>query len=258
MRILAVNPNTTEAVTRRFVEEARHVAPGTVVDGVTGTFGAAIVSTRAEAVVAAHATLDLLARHGAGYDAAILAISFDTGLAAARDLMPCPVVGITEAALQAACAEVARAGDGGRVGLVTFGAQSLPLYQDMLTAYGLAGRVATIEVVPVESAAGYLDPAARDSAVLGAVARLAEAGAGAAVICGAAIVGMARRLQPAAALPLHDGAAPSVARALRLAETFVPTAPPCPLAPTTGLSNALARLIAGHGPAPGADHARPV
>jgi len=46
-----------------------------------------IVSRRSENVIAGHAALDLLARHVADFDAVILAISFDTALAA-----PCRAV----------------------------------------------------------------------------------------------------------------------------------------------------------------------
>src|SRR4051794_8850066 len=99
-RLLVVNPNTSAEVTARFVAEARAVAPpGTVIEGVTGSFGAAIVTTHAENAIAGHAMLDLLAHHAAGHDAVILAISFDTALAAAGDVLDIPVVGITRSAL---------------------------------------------------------------------------------------------------------------------------------------------------------------
>src|SRR6478735_3823964 len=103
IRLLAINPNTSVTVTARFLTEARRSLPNTAtLDGATGRFGAGIVSSLAENVIAAHAALELLARHGGGYDAVILAISFDTALEAARDLMPVPVIGMTEAAIIAA------------------------------------------------------------------------------------------------------------------------------------------------------------
>ena len=104
MKLLLVNPNMTQAVTDRVVAEARRCArPGTDMQGVTATFGVAIVSTEAEVAIAAHAALDLLATHHAGHDAAIIAMSFDAGALAARRLLPIPVLGITEAAIHTAC-----------------------------------------------------------------------------------------------------------------------------------------------------------
>ena len=102
MRLLLVNGNTTQAVTDAVCAEARRIcAPGTEIEGATASFGADIVTTHAGNAVAAHAVLDVLASHTGRYDAAILAISFDSGLAAARELFPVPVIGMTEAALLA-------------------------------------------------------------------------------------------------------------------------------------------------------------
>lgn len=240
-RLLVVNPNTSEGVTASFVAEARSVAPsGTVIDGVTGTFGAAIVSTHAENAVAGHAMLDLLAHHAAGYDAVILAISFDTALRAAREVLPVPVVGITQAALLEASA------GSGKIGLILFGSVSRPLYDELLVRYGLVDRVADIEIIEVATAAGYLDTTSRDDAVV--VAAMSLAGhdeVAAIVICGAAIVGMASRIQPRVPVPLFDGAAPSVRAALRMIGQNERHVPPRTLAGSTGLSPALTRLLAG-------------
>ena len=104
MKLLLVNGNTTQAVTDRVLAEARRcAAPGTEVTGATARFGVSIVSTEAENDIAAHAVLDTLSATYADHDAAILAISFDTALAGARQILPIPVIGMTEAALHTAC-----------------------------------------------------------------------------------------------------------------------------------------------------------
>jgi allantoin racemase len=234
-RILVVNPNTSEAVTRAYLDVARAVAPpGVAFDGVTGRFGARIVSTGAENLIAGHAALELVADNLPGHDAVILAISFDTGLAALRDLLPVPVVGITEAALAAA-----RTGDR-RVGVVIFGEVSRPLYEQVIAGYG--GAVIGYEAVGIGSPGDYLDPTRNDAAVAQAVGRLAARGAEAAVICGAAIVGIAARLQACASVPLFDGS-----EAVAMCMAAQPTPPPAhpPIAGSTGLSPALAALLAG-------------
>jgi allantoin racemase len=243
MRVIVVNPNTSADVTNRFVAEARRAAPaGVIIDGVTGSFGAAIVSTRAENVIAAHSALDLLARYGGGYDAAILAISFDSGLAAASDIMPIPVVGITRAAIDAALET------GGPIGLIIFGAMSLPLYDDLITTYGLGDRIADIATVDIASVSGYLADGEHDRSLRQAIERLsARPDLTAIVICGAAIVGAARRLQATSPLPLFDGAEPALAAALRQIRTHQSLAPRHPpISPMTGVSPELAALVAGN------------
>jgi allantoin racemase len=100
MRLLLVNPNVTQAITDTMTAEARHAAsPGTEVTATTARFGTLYVENRAEAAVAAHAVVDALAEHGRGYAAAIVAAFGDPGLAAAKELMDVPVVGVSEAAL---------------------------------------------------------------------------------------------------------------------------------------------------------------
>ena len=246
-RLLVVNPNMTSGVTDAFVAEARAIAPPDVsIEGVTGHFGAAIVSIEAENIIASHVALELLARHWHSCDAAILEISFDSGLDGAREILPIPVIGITEAALLAA-AKVSDA-----IGVVIFGQVSLPLYQRLVNRYGLEGKLAGWEVVEIASAAGYLDPEGQDRSVAQAIDRLRVGkGATAVVICGTAIVGMARRLQPLFPLPLFDGAAPAIGQALAAIATDPhPARLAKPLSHCVGLSPELTGLIAGTTPLP--------
>lgn len=234
MRLLAVNPNTSAEVTEAFVKEVRRHAPeGVSIEGVTGAFGARIVTTEAENIVAAHASLELAAAHWEGVDGVILAISFDSGLLALSELLPVPVVGLTEAALE-------KAGPG-RVGAVIFGASSLPLYERLLAGYGR--EPVAWEVIDFASRAEYLNAGARDDVVLSAIARLAEAGATSAVILGAAIVGMAARLAPRATIPVSDGAAAMDLCRARITDGVPLPAKPIPIAESTGVSPALAALI---------------
>ena len=210
-RLLLVNPNTTAAITETVLAEARRAAaPETAIEAVTGAFGASIVSTEAENLIAAYAGLDLLAAHYVGFDAAVLAISFDTGAFAARAVLPIPVVGITESALHMACLL------GRRIGLVTFGAQSLPLYQDLIDHIGLATRIGAIETIEPSSSSSYLKHAGMDGEVEAAALRLAARGVDVVVACGAATAGVAARLKHRLPLPILDGVAAAVAQAQSL------------------------------------------
>lgn len=237
-KILVVNPNTSPEVTGAYLAAARALAPPDVaLTGVTGRFGARIVSTEAENIIAGHSALDLVAGHAEGHDAVILAISFDTGLDALRSVLPIPVVGITQAALAAAAA------GGRRVGVVFFGDVSRGLYEAVLARNKIVptGMVA----IEVGSTSDYFSPEAKDAAVLDACTRLAGQGAQAIVICGTAIVGMAARLAPRLPLPVHDGIE-ALHACLSGPADFAPVHAHRSLGESVGLSPALARLLRGN------------
>lgn len=100
MRLLIVNANTSQRVTDIVADVAKGLcSPGTELRFATGTFGASVIASRTENAVAAHSTVDLVARHAGGCDGVLIAVSYDSGLRAARELLGVPVVGITEAAL---------------------------------------------------------------------------------------------------------------------------------------------------------------
>ncbi|MBE3637586.1 aspartate/glutamate racemase family protein [Mangrovicoccus algicola] len=239
LRLLAINPNTSATVTETVLAAARAAAPpGVTIEGVTGRFGARIVTTEAEHVIAAHSALDLAAHHAAGYDGVLLAISFDSGLAALRASLPVPVAGLTGSACAAALAGGAK-----RPGAVILGETTRAMYHALFAGYGAA--LAAVEVVELDSVDAYMDPAARSDAVAAAVTRLAEAGADAAVLCGAAVMGMAARLAPAAAIPLHDGTAAVTACLQDIAAGTPPAPRQAGLGEITGLPAPLAALIRG-------------
>jgi allantoin racemase len=213
MKLLLVNGNRTRSVTEAVLAEARTVAHAdTQVDAVEAAFGADIVFSHAEHAVAGHAVLDALARHVAGYDAAILAISFDSGLAAARELLNIPVLGITEAALLTACQL------GRRIGVVTIGRNSTPLYRDVFAQSGVADRIAALGTVDLASAGEYLSPQEFDARVAAEANLLVNLkGADVVVACGAALAGVSRRARASVAVPFIDG----VGAAVRQAEALV-------------------------------------
>ena len=79
---------------------------------------------------------NLLAEHAGSCDAAVIAISFDTALDAAREAAPFPVVGMTEAALHAAAML------GGPIGFIGPVRRVLNVYRDVVARTGLSGRIA--------------------------------------------------------------------------------------------------------------------
>jgi len=240
MKLLLVNGNTTQTVTDRVVEEARRcAAPGTEVAGISARFGVSIVSMEAENDIAAHAVLDVLSATYADYDAAILAISFDTGLDGARQIVPIPVIGMTEAALHTACLL------GRRFGLISFGASSRWLYADLVRRIGLSDRMVGFETIDLSTTEGYLKEGGQDQLVREATGRLVAAGAEVVAVTGAAVAGIAHRLTGSVPVPLVDGIGCAVGQAefmVRLSLRQRP--PPRRLAAGGGLSGLSPALTA--------------
>jgi len=200
MRILLVNSNTSDVVTEKVAAAARATASsGTEIVPVTGTFGARVIGTRAEHAIAEHSTISLVSRHAAGCDAVVIAVSYDTGLRGARELLAIPVVGMTEAGLLTACML------GARIGVVTFGRRVLPLYQELVASYGLASRIAGWRVL--ESTAAYR-PGAHpelDREIVAAANELVQRDfAEAVILTGAVMAGVPARLQAEVPVPLVD------------------------------------------------------
>ena len=243
MRLLVANANTTEAITALCAATARAAAsPGTEIVPATPAFGPVVISTRAENIIAGHALLALRAEHAGKVDAVLLAVSHDTALEAARSIMPCPVVGMTEAACLTACML------GGRFGLATMG--SVETYRERIAAYGLEGRCAGLGSIAATPQDAVRDPAGVAVMLQAEIARLAAAGADSVVLGGAALAGMLPRLQPNSPVPLLDG----IACGVKLAEALVALKLPKPGAGSYaapkgrevgGVSPALAALLKG-------------
>lgn len=212
MRLLTVNGNRSPGVTARAVEEAhRAAAPDTEIRGVTARLGANYVRTRADAEIAAHAVLDALAGERGTFDAAVLAISFDPGLFAARQLLDVPVVGMTEASFAVAGLL------GERFAVITAGEESRPLYMDLVRRYGVEGRLSALYTLDTSARTDLLDVDGFADAVVARVEAAARAvDVGSVVLCGAVFAGMARRLRARIPVPLIDGIASGVALAQSL------------------------------------------
>lgn len=218
MRILLVNSNTSDVVTEKVTTEAMiAAAPGTEIVPVKGTFGARIIGTRSEMAIAEHSTIALVSRHATGCDAVVIAVSYDTGLRGARELLSIPVVGMTEAGLLTACML------GGRIGVVAFGRRLLPIYQELVTAHGLTARIAGWRLL--ESLAAYGrggHPELDDEIIAAAIDLVHHDSAETIVLTGAVMAGVPRRLQHAIPVPVIDCIGSGVRQAELLARMALP------------------------------------
>lgn len=104
MKIMLINPNTTEYMTDSILECAKRYAnPDTELYAVTASFGVASIECYVDEYLAAPAVMkEIMNGEKMGMDAYIIACFGDPGLQAARELTNKPVLGIAESAITAA------------------------------------------------------------------------------------------------------------------------------------------------------------
>lgn len=199
MRLLFVNPNSTARMTATIATAARRAAPpGVEIAARTNHAGPPAIEGEADGRAAVPGMLAEIAAGIAGPeapDAVVIACFDDTGLAAARALAPCPVLGIGQAAYLAAVLL------GRRFSVVTTLAVSVPILEANLAAYGLGAACARVRAsgVPVLAV-----EAAGDAIAAEAARAVAEDGAEAIVLGCAGMAGLVERLA-GGPVPVIDG-----------------------------------------------------
>jgi Asp/Glu/hydantoin racemase len=249
-RLLVINPNISDSVTALIEAEARRsAAPGTTLTMLTAPFGVAYIETRFEALIGAYATAQLAAEHHAGHDAVIVAAFGDPGLAGLREVLPVPVLGLTESALASACLL------GHRFSIIAISQRIQAWYREVVEANGLIGRLASIRALNRPLASIGNVQGEHQEALLALCERAVDDdGAEVIVLAGAPLAGLARTLRGRLPVPVVDG----VSSAVRHAESMVALAPgkavrgsfaPPPVKPNLGLPEGITRLLAGLPPA---------
>ncbi|MGC3985075.1 MAG: aspartate/glutamate racemase family protein [Pseudorhodoferax sp.] len=245
MRLLIINPNISTSVTALIEAEARRSASTTTALSMqTAPFGVAYIETRFEALIGAYATAQVAAEHAGGHDAVVVAAFGDPGLAGLREVLPMPVLGLTESALASACLL------GQRFSIVAISQRISAWYREVVEANGLIGRLASIRALD-QPLAGIGSVQTDHGQALKALCEraVAEDGADVIVLAGAPLAGLARSLRGQLPVPVVDG----VSSAVRHAESLVALAPgkatrgsfaPPPAKPNAGLPQAIARLLA--------------
>jgi Asp/Glu/hydantoin racemase len=239
LRILLINPNTTESVTALVADHARAIAgeAATFVP-VTGRFGARYISSRAAAAIGAHAALDVLAAHVAGCDAVYLACFGDPGLAALREISPVPVIGMAEASCLEACKR------GRRFAIVTGGALWGPMLTEFVAGLGLAERLAAVRTIAPTGDRIARDPEAALAQLAAACTACAtEDGADVVILGGAALAGLAARIQPSVPIPVLCSVEAGTRAAIVAAARANRRASAPPALDSVGLGPDLAKLL---------------
>lgn len=213
MRLLYINPNSTEAMTQGVLAVARAALPEAEVTGLTNTGGPPAIEGPADGAAALPPLLELVAANRDA-DAIVIACFDDTGLEQARALAPCPVLGIGQSAYVMATLL------GWRFSVVTSLSVSIPVIEGNIAAQGFAGGCASIRAsgLPVltidEGSETTRDRLAR--AILSA---RNDDGAEAVVLGCAGMAPLQADLSARSGVPLIDGVAAS-AQLARAAADF--------------------------------------
>ncbi len=213
MRLLIINPNISESVTRLIEAEARRAASDdTEITALTAAYGVAYIETRSEAVVGAMAALEMIAKHDSACDAVVIAAFGDPGLAAAREITRVPVVGLSESAFVTASML------GRRFSIVAISSRIAAWYRECAEFNKVEGRLASIRTLtsPLADVGSVQEDNEARLLELCAEA-IAEDGAEAIILAGAPLAGLGRRIADRVPVPLVDG----VSSAVRQAETLV-------------------------------------
>jgi allantoin racemase len=218
MRLVYINPNSTEAMTQSVVAVAAGAAPAATVTGMTNGDGPPAIQGAADGAAALPGLLARVrAAAAAGADAIVIACFDDTGLAEAQRDAPCPVLGIGQSAYLTAALL------GLRFSVVTSTAASVPVIEENIEALGFRRQCASVrasglQVLAIEDGS----PEVR-SILAEAIVRTHREDGGDAVVLGCA--GMSRLrsdLESRTGVTLIDGVAASAvlaAAAANLATT---------------------------------------
>ena len=214
-RILVINPNTNEDMTRTIAAAAEAcTAPRTAVDVITNSVGPRSIEGFFDDVLSTASILETLVQEEGNYDAFVIAcFSAHPAVTAGKEAITKPVVGIFEAACLLSCLI------GSKFAIVTTSARWEPLLEDGVRQMGLISRCAGV----LSSGLSVLDlerksPEEVERMLLSAGRKAVEE-RGAEVIClgCAGMAGLSEQLGRQLHLPVID----PVSAAVKLAESLI-------------------------------------
>ncbi|WP_238369266.1 aspartate/glutamate racemase family protein [Heliomarina baculiformis] len=137
MRLVFINPNSTQAMTDAVTAVARRALPEADITGLTNCGAPEAIEGAADGVLALPGVLSLV-RQAREADAIVIACFDDTGLSEARDVSDCPVLGIGQASYLMAKIM------GRRFSVVTSVPVSLPVIRENIERSGFSGDCVSI------------------------------------------------------------------------------------------------------------------
>jgi len=212
MRILLINPNTSQEFTKRVQEIAdRYASPETIPLAINPQSGPKSIEGVYDELLSSLGTLESALEHLDDFDAIVIACYSDhPTVYALREITEKPVLGIAEASMYVACML------GYKFSVVTTNEEWEPLLWDAVRHYGLADRCASVRstrmpVLALESAS----PEETYKLILQTAQKAIEEDDAEVICLGCAgMAGLDKRLQKELGVPVVDG----VVGALKLLE----------------------------------------
>ncbi|WP_439124244.1 aspartate/glutamate racemase family protein [Marivita sp.] len=144
--IIMINPNSTVSMTEEMLKVAQRAVPGAQIEAWTSHEGPPAIEGPEDGESCIPPLLALVEKAlAAGATTIVIGCSDDTGLFAAREMAPCPVIGIGQAGYHMAALA------GPRFSVVTTLDVSIPILAANVAAYGLDGQLGRVRAsgVPV-------------------------------------------------------------------------------------------------------------
>ncbi len=196
MKLLIINPNSDEKMTRAILDSARYFADGDFDVDCLSTPGApAFIDNYQEAAATIPGMLQLLKNHETDYDAFIIACHCDPHLDLMKELSSKPVVGIGEASMKMASML------GHRFSVISTASHSVPNKEALIRSYHLQDCLASVKF-PVAALDNKSD---EEKYLRTAQAAIDEDMAEVIVLGCAGMTGLDKRLQQQLGVPVLDG-----------------------------------------------------
>ena len=201
MRILVINPNTSQAMTDDIAETARRYArPDTEIVAKSPSFGPRSIEGHFEESIAAMATVEEVAKNRDDYDAFVVACFGDPGVYACREVTDKPVIGIAEAAMRMSGFL------GHSFSIVTVLDRTKPLMEDLVRTVGMESRCASVRCSGVSVLSLEENPeGALDDLVAEAQKAVEEDGAESILLGCAGMGPLEERIMAEVDVPVLDG-----------------------------------------------------
>jgi allantoin racemase len=213
MKIMVINPNTSESMTDHIREELGKIKrTDTELTVLCPEKGPETIESAYDEAHAIPPTLELVKRaNREGYDAVILACFSDPGLEAARGISEIPVLGIEESSLHVAAML------GARFSIMTPRKQRIPMRREHVHLRGMDHFLASVRSLDLSVAETDADPGKTKARVMEVAKKAAEEDGAEVIILGCAgMAGYAPELESKLGVKVID----PTAVALKMAEAI--------------------------------------
>jgi allantoin racemase len=213
MRLLVINPNTTQSMTDAIGKAARRYAsPGTEIVPLTPLFGADGIDCNFESLLSAVAVMDRVATYEDPFDAVVMAGFGEHGREGVQEIVDAPVLDIAESSAHVASMI------GRSYSVVTTLDRSIGSIEDRLLLAGLAARCASVRSTGMSTLELDEDPEAALRAIVEQARQAVEVDRAEVICLGCGgMAGLDDAIGNSLGVPVVDG----VGAGVRLAEALV-------------------------------------